>query len=226
MSRVFKHSGATGDIIYSLPVIKDMGGGALTITMPDIQLAESIKKLIELQPYITSVSIGNADYYTNDLDKFREVFHGAYDSIIEAHYRSQAISPGFNYKDGWLTLPGNIEFFPGTRYSVINRTERYNDYNCNWAAELEYLRTISDEIYFIGYEHECKVFSERFGEVKFLQVDFLQGAYLIQNAVMYTGGYSAWSTIAQGLGIPYRLEQAPGHTCSSFFVEREKIINL
>jgi hypothetical protein len=43
---------------------------------------------------------------------------------------------------------------------------------------------------------------------------------------MFTGCYSAMSTIAIGLGINYRLEQAPGHTCSTLFDERETIINL
>jgi hypothetical protein len=43
---------------------------------------------------------------------------------------------------------------------------------------------------------------------------------------MFTGGYSALSTIAMGLGINYRMVQAPDHTCSSLLMEREKIINL
>ena len=226
MSRVYKHGGATGDIVYSLPVVKDLGGGEYWIWMADEQRAQSIKKLIEVQPYIREVNIGMPPSYTNDLDKFREVFRGADDSIIEAHYRSQGITAAFDYKAGWLELPGNIELFPGKRYSVINRTARYNDPACNWTAEVEYLRTISDEVYFIGYDAEWQVFCERFGEVKFVEVDFLEGAYLIKNAQMFTGGYSAWSTIAQGLGVPYRLEQAPGHTCSTLFVERETIINI
>jgi len=225
VSRVFKHGGATGDIMFSLPVVKDLGGGEFWIWMPHEQRANSIKKLIDVQPYITEVKIGMPPSYTNDLDKFRDVFHGAHDSIIEAHYRGQGVTPAFDYKAGWLELPGNFELFPGKRYTVINRTARYQDPNCNWTAELEYLRSISDEVYFIGYYDEWDAFRRQYGDVNFCEVDFLEGAYLIKNAQMFTGGYSAWSTIAQGLGIPYRLEQAPGHTCSTLFVERETIIN-
>lgn len=223
--RVFKHGGATGDIVYSLPVVRDLGGGEYWITMQHEQRAQSIKKLLEVQPYISAVHIGNPVSYTNDLDKFRDVFHGAHDSIIQAHYRSQGIEAR-EYKSGWLTLPGDFNLFPGKSYSVINRTDRYNDPNFDWTGEINYLRTISDEIYFIGYYSEWDIFRRRFGEVNFCEVDFLEGAYLLKHAQMYSGGYSAWSTIAQGLGIAYRLEQAPAHTCSTLFVERETIINV
>ena len=224
--RIFKHGGATGDIIFSLPVLKDLGGGTLYITMPDLQRSYSVKKLIEVQPYITEVKIGMPESYTNDLDKFRDVFRGEHDNIIEANYRAQGISPAFDFKAGWLTLPTDFNLFPGKKYSVINRTDRYQDPNCNWHRELEYLWSISEEIYFIGYYSEWDSFRRKYGEVNFCDVDFLEGAYLIKNAVSFTGNYSAWATIAQGLGIPYRLEQAPGHTCSSFFVPRETIINI
>ena len=55
----FKHSGATGDIIFSLPTIKKMGGGTLYITPYHLQRAESIAPLIKLQDYITDVIISD-----------------------------------------------------------------------------------------------------------------------------------------------------------------------
>ena len=224
--RIFKHGGATGDIIFSLPVVRDLGGGQFNITMADAQRSESIKKLLEVQPYISKVEIGEPAEYTHNLDYFRNVFRGAYDNIVEAHYRGQGISCNGSYKDGWLTLPELSVAFKNWDYCVINRTERYNDHNCNWGAELEYLKTISPNIVFIGYRAEYDRFISQFGQVDYIEVDFLQGAYLLQYAKMFTGNYSAWATIAQGLGINYRLEQAPAHTCSSFFIDREKIINI
>jgi hypothetical protein len=68
--------------------------------------------------------------------------------------------------------------------------------------------------------------NEKFNtNVQFVDLNFLEGAYLIKNAVMFSGCYSAWSTIAMGLGLTYRIEQAPGHTCSSLLMPRETIIN-
>ena len=222
---IFRHSGATGDIIFSLPTIRHMGGGKLIIYPFHEQRAKSIKKLIEIQPYITEVEISDSNDFTHDLNKFRDVFKGANDSIVEAHFRGQGITEYPEYKSGWLTLPKKDMMYLHS-YSIINRTTNYADPNFDWKKEVEYLETISDEVFFIGYKEECDIFNHTFGtNVKFIDVDFLEGAYLLRDAAMFSGCYSCWSTIAQGLGINYRIEQAPNHTCSTFFIDRETIIN-
>ncbi len=100
----FFHSGATGDIIFSLPTIKAMGGGKLYISNFDKQRSESVKKLIEVQPYISEVVImdGHAPGY--DLNRFRD-YAGHHSNLVEAHFKGlqQPINP--NWKEGWLTLP-------------------------------------------------------------------------------------------------------------------------
>ena len=223
----FFHSGATGDIIFSLPTIKAMGGGKLYISNFDKQRSESVKKLIEVQPYITEVVImdGHAPGY--DLNRFRD-YASHHNNLVEAHFKGlqQPIDP--TWKEGWLTLPEpNFELFPTKKYSVINRTNRYADPAFNWANEVEYLKTISDEVYFLGYFQEWQEFNNTFGtNINFVDLDFLEGAYFIKNAVMFSGCYSAWSTIAMGLGLSYRLEQAPGHTCSTLFAPRETLLNV
>jgi hypothetical protein len=223
----FFHSGATGDIIFSLPTIKAMGGGKLYITNFDKQRSESIKKLIEVQPYITEVEIRDGWSPGYDLNRFRD-YASHNNNLVEAHFRGQNIPIDPTWKEGWLTLPEpNFELFPTKKYSVINRTTNYADPNFNWANEVEYLKTISDEVYFLGYFKEWQLFNSTFGtDINFVDLDFLEGAYFIKNAVMFSGCYSCWSTIAMGLGLTYRLEQAPGHTCSSLFEPRETIINV
>lgn len=223
----FFHSGATGDIVFSLPTVRAMGGGNFYIPNFDKQRSESIKKLIEVQPYINEVFVmdGHAPGY--DLNRFRD-YAGHNANLVEAHFRGQNIPVDETWKQGWLTLPEpNFELFPTLKYSVINRTTNYADPNFNWATEVEYLKSISDEVYFLGYFKEWQLFNQTFGtDVNFVDLDFLEGAYFIKNAVMFSGCYSCWSTIAMGLGLTYRLEQAPGHTCSSLFEPRETIINL
>ena len=223
----FFHSGATGDIIFSLPTIKAMGGGKLYITNFDKQRAESIKKLIEVQPYITEVEIRDGWSPGYDLNRFRD-YASHNNNLVEAHFRGQNIPIDPTWKEGWLTLPEpNFELFPTKKYSVINRTTNYADPNFNWANEVEYLKTISDEVYFLGYFKEWQLFNSTFGtDINFVDLDFLEGAYFIKNAVMFSGCYSCWSTIAMGLGLTYRLEQAPGHTCSSLLEPRETLINV
>jgi len=223
----FFHSGATGDIIFSLPTIKAMGGGKLYITNFDKQRSESIKRLIEVQPYITEVEIRDGWSPGYDLNRFRD-YASHNNNLVEAHFRGQNIPIDPTWKEGWLTLPEpNFELFPTKKYSVINRTTNYADPNFNWAKEVEYLKTISDEVYFLGYFKEWQLFNNIFGtDINFVDLDFLEGAYFIKNAVMFSGCYSCWSTIAMGLGLTYRLEQAPGHTCSSLLEPRETIINV
>jgi hypothetical protein len=223
----FFHSGATGDIIFSLPTIKAMGGGNLYITNFDKQRSESIKTLIEVQPYINDVIITDGHVGGYDLNRFRE-YASHNNNLVEAHFRGQGIPIDSTWKQGWLTLPEpNYELFPTLKYSVINRTTNYADPNFDWAKEVKYLESISEKVFFIGYYKEWILFNETFGtNVEFVDLNFLWGAYFIKNAVIFSGCYSCWSTIAMGLGLTYRLEQAPGHTCSSLFEPRETIINV
>lgn len=225
MSNNFKHSGSTGDIVFSLPVIKTMGGGNLFITNFHKQRAESIKTLIEVQPYINEVIITDDDVSAIDLNKFRN-YAGHFNNLVNAHYQGQGIISDEWWKNGWLELPERKPIFPGLKYAVINRTTNYADPNFNWAKEVEYLKTFNDEIYFVGYFKEWQQFKNDFNvEVNFCDVNFLDAAYLIKDAQITSCCYSCIATIAQGLGVKYRIEQAPGHTCSTFFVERETIIN-
>ena len=225
---VFTHGGATGDIIFSLPTIKAKGGGKLIIHSYHKQRYEAIKPLIEVQDYIDSVEWADSRPEVINLDKFRE-YAGHHTNLVEAHFTGQQLNISENqwWRDGWLTLPDNQIMIKGIKYSVVNRTTNYADPNCDWKKEVDYLKTISDEVFFIGYPDEYTLFNDKFGtDVKYFPCNFLEGAHLIKNATMFTGCYSAWSTIAMGLGLTYRLEQAPGHTCSSLLMPRETIINV
>lgn len=224
MNLKFKHSGATGDIVFSLPTIKAMGGGTLYITNFHKQRSESIAKLIKEQSYIEDVIITDGHVDAINLDLFRNHVHHHY-SIIKAHFVGQGIPIDHSYRDGWLTLPEtNYHLEP---YCVINRTTNYADPNFDWAKEVDYLHTLAPKVYFIGYKEEHELFEKTFNRsVIFHECDFLEGAFFIRDAVMFSGCYSAWSTIAMGLGRTYRLEQAPGHTCSTLFDKRETLINV
>jgi hypothetical protein len=224
--KTYSHSGATGDMVFSLPTIREMGGGKLYITNFHKQRAESIKKLIEVQEYITEVMIcdGKPDGCI-DLDKFRN--HASHHvNLVEAHFTGQGLRVDkAKWKDGWLTLPNEIT---KGNYSVINRTTNYEDWGFNWKNEYEHLKSISEKVFFIGYEEEYELFKSTFqvDDIEFYPCDFLDGAYFIAGAKMFTGCYSCWSTIAMGLGLEYRLVQAPNHTCSSLLESRETIINV
>jgi hypothetical protein len=218
----FKHSGATGDIIFSLPTIKKMGGGTLYISPYNLQRAESIAPLIKLQDYIDDVIIAdNMPLVDVDLDKFR-VYAGHHSNLIEAHLKAQGLEDN-SWRDGWLRIEDKNPIIDYT-YSVINTGANYKDPNFDWGKEIKYLLTLSDRVFYLGYRGEFDLLNTT--EAEFFECDFLTAAEMIYHARMFTGGYSALSTIAMGLGINYRMVQAPDHTCSSLLMEREKIINI
>jgi hypothetical protein len=222
---VFTHGGATGDIIFSLPTIRAMGGGELYITKYDEQRARSIAKLIEVQPYITKVEVvDQAPEGAINLNLFRH-YAGHHQNLVLAHFKGQDFPVDDDWINGWLEV---AEPFKGaTPYCIINRTTNYADPNCDWAKEYDYLSSLAERVYFIGYPSEHETFCTTFNRTPiYYDCDFLEAAYLIKSAVMFTGCYSAMSTIAMGLGREYRMEQAPGHTCSSLNQPRETIINV
>jgi hypothetical protein len=226
---VFTHGGATGDIIFSLPTIRAMGGGELYITKYDEQRARSIAKLIEVQPYITKVEVvDQAPEGAINLNLFRH-YAGHHQNLVLAHFKGQEFPVDETWIDGWLDVPPSEKnnWINDGEYCVINRTTNYADPNFDWTAEYDYLMTLNDRILFIGYKGEWETFMEKYKrEPVFYDCDFLEAAQLIKHCKMFTGCYSAMSTIAMGLGRDYRMEQAPGHTCSSLNQPRETIINI
>lgn len=224
MDKKFKHSGATGDLVFSLPTIKAMGGGSLYIMPYDQQRAESISKLVEVQDYISDAIVtSQPPYDCIDLDLFRN-YAGYHENLVRCHLKAQGLHDE-SWVDGWLTLPDENPFIEES-YSVINTGANYLDPNFDWKKEVDYLLTISENVFYLGYEQEFINLQNTFNTgAKFFDCDFLCAAQLINKAVMFTGGYSALSTIAMGLGIRYRMVQAPGHTCSSLLMDRETIVN-
>ena len=222
----FKHSGATGDIIFALPFVKYMGGGNMYLSNYHPQRAESIAKLLRIQDYIGEVYVGiTPPEDAVNLDLFRQ--HAGYHSnLIEAYFTAFRKPFDKSFKEPWITLPESDSLIEEP-YTIINRTTNYDDPNFDWKAEVNYLMTLSPNCYFLGYQHEYDMFQDKFKTwAKFHDCDFLTAAYLIKNSAMFTGGYSCLATIAQGLGINFRLVQAPNHTCSTLFVEREKVVNI
>lgn len=77
----FRHSGKLGDIVYSLPAARALGGGIFyvdpTTRYPEkpalgIDAARGMVELLETQSYIRSAAVYNGEPITHDLDRFRD----------------------------------------------------------------------------------------------------------------------------------------------------------
>jgi hypothetical protein len=212
----FYHGGATGDVIYSMPTIKALGGGVFYVNLPD-GLYNTILPLLESQDYIHEVRKGSeASNIVYNLDLFRANIDLHLTHLVQLHLQSFQIIDQ-TWKDGWLKVDP-IK----SNNSFINITPRYVNPNTDWIKEINFLKDNSDNVYFIGLGSEYEPYKhliERY-EIK----DYLELAQLQLGAKYVSGNQSSFMAVAQGLGINYRMSQAPDHTNCNQFLPKETII--
>lgn len=227
MGLIFSHSGSLGDLIYSLPVIKKMGGGELVVklsaveavskkygydtsniteyqkSMINLETFELLKPLLEAQPYITSVRAGLFDSYADvDLDQFRGVLWRSFTgNYVEGYFKTFNLSyTADDINEPWLTAP--VKTISDV---IITRTERYRDDSSETTAkwnEILNLEEVRFKSAFIGLDNEYFDFITMFrSEVShYKQTDFLDLASVINGANYFIGNQTFAYALATGLG--------------------------
>ena len=224
--KTYRHSGTFGDLIYSLSVVKHMGGGTFSVAINNIENCvsqygyrpdevdsahkgrfttqdfELLIPLLDRQSYITGINTwhtGDADPDI-DLDRFRGVlFRGFEGNYIEAYYRTFGLPFTADvYSKTWLEAdPKRIAPI------VINRTFRYRCPNgtSSWQNLLAQADIERNGI-FVGTPDEHKDFVQSTGfNVKYYAVqDFKELADVIAGSDLFMGNQSAAYSIAMGLG--------------------------
>jgi hypothetical protein len=205
----FLHSGHIGDIIAFLPCMRALGGGHLVITdhnsQPQLLMEgfkyDSLKPLLEIQPYIDSVSYEkNPTNIDHDACGFRR-YWGQYPII------------GMQAKMLGIEHPSTsqwIDVSPDTRTNgriVCCRSHRYRNDSFPWSKIVDKYR---NKIIFIGLYDERGDFVSRFGEVPSIWVNnLLELAQLIYGSAIFIGNQSAPCWIASGLNHPLIQEVHP-----------------
>lgn len=180
MNKSFKHSGDLGDIIYSLPVIKLMGGGDLFLDITggeDEEICKRqcmdgktkfnkrgfdfIKPLIEIQPYISSVQIYKKGQHIDyNLNNFRYKFAvpnsiNKYKNLLDFHLDAFGL-PEWDPNEGWLTVPNPVEL---SRKTVVSRSPRMQA-SYTWFEHNKF--NLRDKAIFIGLPKEHELFEFTF----------------------------------------------------------------
>jgi hypothetical protein len=229
----FKHSGAFGDLLYSLPVMKYLGGGEFYLHLNQIdwigqhyygspptafhqgRMTESdfgyLRDFMLVQDYITKFDVLDRNTeITHNLDKFRPVFVGHPTNYIDIY------SSVFGVQDSdiarqirqtpWLSVPN-----PRTAYDrrvVINRTARWQpavlgDQWKHWQAQ-----NMEDQAVFVGLPEEHDEFQKSTGwKIPHAVTNtMLEVAEIIAGADMFIGNQSSAFALAVGLGVPYWCE--------------------
>ena len=229
----YKHSGAFGDLIYSLAVARYLGQGKFYLHLNQInwigqhyygsqpdpvhqgRLRESdylfMRDLMLAQPWITDFTPldGQAEI-THNLDRFRPLFVGHPGNYVDIYSVAMGITdPSIRQKirtEPWLTVasPRKISGKP----VVINRTARWlpPTLSPQWAQWRD--QGWEDQSIFVGTEQEHELFQKATGwQIPYRKTrTMLELAEVIAGADEFVGNQSVALALAIGLGQKFHCE--------------------
>lgn len=209
MTKTFVCSGSKGDLIYSLPCVRALGGGVLYIQPAVIRMkyrgqdvfritqedADRMLPLLRCQDYITDCKIWNGETVDYDLDKFRLTGWRFGRGFIPRHF-GLAFDCALDLVTPWLKVPSSDKYADNL---LFNRTARYNN------TKLKFQFLSKYPTVFIGLPSE-----NRLSFPLCTPNDFLELASYIMGCKGFVGGQSMCMAIAIAMGkVPRWLELAP-----------------
>jgi hypothetical protein len=198
--RTFSHGGDTGDLIYALATVKMLGGGRLRLVKShgvrepfSPAKVESLRPLLEAQPYISGVEYGETAIGVN-LDEFRK--HYRYDLSLCDMVASTFGLPHYPREEPWLFCPDPN---PVARV-VISRSPRYHGNRFPWRRVCaKYAR----EAVFVGLPEEHAAWQGEFGRIPYVPTpDWWELCRVIAGSQIFCGNQSAPMAIALALCVP------------------------
>tara|TARA_B110000967_G_C18856555_1_gene547575 strand:+ start:704 stop:1615 length:912 start_codon:yes stop_codon:yes gene_type:complete len=216
----FLHSGHLGDIIYSLPLIKELSknyecnfylqvnkkmdvkyenhpSGDVMINQ---KTAELTLPLLKNQKFINSAKIYQNEEIDIDLDLFRKVpINVSFHSI---RWYSHLTGTPINMLEPFLDVEGHSDFKDKI---VIMRSPRYRNQYINY----QFLNNVKN-IVCIGLETEYEDLKKDIPNLEFYDCkDFLEMAKIIKSSKFFLGNLCFSYSIAEGLKVPRLLEACP-----------------
>jgi hypothetical protein len=205
----FKHSGARGDLIYSLPTVFALGGGTLHVNRKDNHYFVSpvgdeemagIREFLMTQPYIQEVDEWDGCHVNYDLDIFR-LQDVRRNLLTVGHLNS--FGREFDLRQPWIETT-KIPVIQRAEI-VISRSSKYHAFRFHWNE----LDPWIDRAVFAGTEEEHRKFQEETG----LKVDWempkswMELAGIIQGCKLFVGNQSFPYSLAEGMKVPRVLEE-------------------
>ena len=214
MEATFKHSGDLGDIVYSLPVMKALGGGVLYLdpnggkgtgnvnlgykdyTNLNVKGIEFLRPLLEIQSYITDIKLWSGEAVDYNLDEFRK--HIKFNNLAYSHLCA------FKLPNSYADLRWLYEIKIKEGYEdkfILSRSPKVQGNHEFWEFNV---RQIRENCVFIGLEKEHEIFEYALGySVQFYKVsDALEMAEIIYSGKQFIGNQSLAQSIAEGLKKP------------------------
>jgi len=218
----FLHSGNLGDIINSLPVIKEISKNKicnlfieknkllptqaqnLDHPLGKYYLTEnSVNKILPLlkkQDYIKNVNIFNNQKIDINLNFFRELPINFNIDSVRWYFHITGVHADLN-----KPYLHNIENHAVKDKIIIIRTNRRKNYLINYNFLNNYDNTL-----FLGLEDEYNELKKEIPNLIFYECkDFLEMAQIIQSSKIFIGNLSFGYTLAEALKKPRLLESGP-----------------
>ena len=218
----FLHSGNLGDIINSLPVIKEISKNKicnlfieknkllptqaqnLNHPLGKYYLTEnSVNKILPLlkkQDYIKNVNIFNNQKIDINLNFFRELPINFNIDSVRWYFHITGVHADLN-----KPYLHNIENHAVKDKIIIIRTNRRKNYLINYNFLNNYDNTL-----FLGLEDEYNELKKEIQNLIFYECkDFLEMAQIIQSSKIFIGNLSFGYTLAEALKKPRLLESGP-----------------
>lgn len=196
----FFHSGDLGDVLYALPAMRSLGGGALYLnsrpwTAPMTEArAQVLKPLLEIQDYVESVSYGEASGKVVDFSTFRRggLPYGV--SLVEL--QADWVGEPADFKP-WLEVDK-----PDARADgrvICHRSPRYHNPYFPWR---EIGKKYRDRLLLVGHPEEVEALRWELGfAAQYLPTrNYLELARLISSSDLFIGNQSSPMALALGLG--------------------------
>ena len=206
----FRHRRKLGDVVYSLPVVRHLGGGIMYLdpmSLDGVQdhaywrrQFETLIPYLEQQPYLSEVRIHQGEDFDVDLDAYLRTTHGTPGdrvTIAANHF----IGLGLEVPDEvspWLVADRLPETYP----IVVHRSPRYHG-----VVDYSFLLEVTDELYCVGTAEERAPF-EAIGARPLVTKDVRDLAAVIASCGVFIGNQSLPLAVAAGLGKPRMVEES------------------
>ena len=222
----FLHSGHLGDVINSLPIIKELSkkhtcNFYIQVNKPlpdDIKFYYNPKDLVFLneknldmlipllkcQPYINKVVKFENHKIDIDLNLFREMPMNFNLDSVRWYFQLTGVHTDLS-TPYLFVKPNNVI---KNNVIIIRNTRRKNHF-----INYKFLKKYNN-LLFVGLDHEYEDLKQEVPNLNFYDCkDFLEMAQIIKSSKFFLGNLSFGFTIAEGLKVPRLLEACPDFPC-------------
>jgi len=206
----FWHRRKLGDIIYSLPAIRHLGGGVLYLDPTSFNGAQdqaywrrlfaTLIPYLEQQPYLRDVRIYQGEDFDIDLDVYRRTTHetpGDRVTIVANHFIGLGLEVPKEFSL-WLVADNATAAYP----IVVHRSPRYHG-----SVDHSFLYEVDEDLFCVGSAEERAPF-EAIGARPVITKDVRKLAAVINGCGVFIGNQSLPLALVAGLGKPRMIEES------------------